>query len=177
MTNIANISSKFDEMIPLIEKDFVSWVTAKLEVFVAMEPKKLRELPHQWGQEAGMWRQLRQFCISVDEDGNRSNRFTNRYAIDHARIAVNATRYATDQVESFKAKLEKKLVDLTEVTTPVLRGLDFEFSGKLGGHKVFVEQRTILKCSSKGTLFNQWPCRIYVDGKFTSEAKFKKLAV
>jgi hypothetical protein len=32
----------------------------------------------------------------------------------------------------------------------------------------------IMNVSSRGTLFNQFPARIYVDGKFTSEAKFKK---
>lgn len=39
---------------------------------------------------------------------------------------------------------------------------------------VRIEQSVILNVSSKGKVSNQFPARIYVAGKFVSEAKFKK---
>ena len=176
MTTIQNISNEFDSMIPTIAGDYVAWVTRQCERFAAMEPAAIRQLPHSWSHDGGLFRQLRHFLTMVDENGNKTNRFTNRYVVDHDRIAAKATEYATFQVESFKAKLETKLVDLTNVHGLRIKGLNFAFNGELDGRQVHVEQSTVLKCSNKGTLFNQWPCRIYLDGKFISEAAFKKLA-
>lgn len=176
MTTIQNISNEFDAMIPTIAADYVAWVTKQCERFVAMDAKTLSQLPHSWSRDGGLFRQLRAFLVTIDENGNDTNRFRYTFRVDHARIERKATEYATFQVDSFKAKLEAKLVDLTDVRDLNISGVNFTFNGNLGEHKVHVEQTTILKCSEKGTLFNQWPCRIYLNGKFISEAAFKKLA-
>lgn len=177
MTTIQNISSEFDAMVPAIAADFTAWVTKQLERILAQyDRKQISQLGNSWGYDGGVWRQLRTFTRMVDENGNDTTRFTNLYRIDHDRITSKATQYAQYQVDSFKAKLEAKLVDLTDVSDLRINGLNFTFNGKLGERKVHVEQTTVLKCSNKGTLFNQWPCRIYLDGKFISEAAFKKLA-
>lgn len=176
MTTIQNISNEFDAMVPAIAADFVAWVTAQCEKFVAMDAKTLSQLPHSWGYQGGLFRQLRQFLVTIDENGNDTNRLRYTYRVDHARIAKKSVEYAQAQVDSFKAKLEAKLVDLTDVRDVTIQGVNFTFRGTLKGHTVRVEQTTVLKCSPKGTLFNQWPCRIYLDGKFISEAAFKKLA-
>lgn len=36
-------------------------------------------------------------------------------------------------------------------------------------------QDRIFNVISKGTLYNQWPARIYIDGKRISEAAYKRL--
>jgi hypothetical protein len=91
-------------------------------------------------------------------------------------LAKCARDYADAQIASFVAKLVKKLegLDVAEVINQ--SGLTFVIKGSLNGHAVLVEQTQVFKVSSKGTPFNQWPARIYVDGKFTPEAKFLAVA-
>jgi hypothetical protein len=90
------------------------------------------------------------------------------------KLAVDAIDYAQAQIAAFVAKLVRKLegLDVAEVVNQ--RGLTFVIRGTLNGHQVMVEQQQVFKVSNKGTPFNQWPARIYVDGKFTPEAKFKE---
>lgn len=175
MTTIANVTAEFDKMVPAIAEDYTGWVTRQLTRLIALEPKALRQLASSWGYDGGLWRQLRRYCTMVDQDGQPTNRFTDRYVINHDYLAAQATKYAQYQVDSFKAKLEAKLVGMTDIEDLEIRGLEFAFHGKVGSNKVMVEQTTILKCSNRGKLFNQWPCRIYVNGKMMPEAKFKKL--
>ena len=174
---IENIAAEFDAIVPIIADEFVSWVTKTLErILSTYDRKAISNLGNSFSTDGGKWRQLRTFTIMVDENGEPTNRFTSRYKIDNDRIAKESIRYAQAQVDAFKFKLNQKLADLTDIENLRITGSDFRFCGSLGEHEVLVEQTTVLKCSNKGTLFNQWPCRIYVNGKFMSEAAFKKLA-
>jgi len=174
---IENISAEFDAMVPTIADDFKNWVTKTLErILSTYDRKEISQLGNSWSSDGGKWRQLRTFTIMVDENGEPTNRFTSRYKVDHERIAKESIRYAQAQVDAFKFKLNKKLADLTDIENLRIESTEFQFNGMFGENKVRVEQTTVLKCSNKGTLFNQWPCRIYVNGKFMSEAAFKKLS-
>lgn len=174
---IENISAEFDAMVPTIAAEFTSWVTKNLEFILSTyDRKEISQLGSSWSSDGGKWRQLRTFTIMVDENGEPTTRFTSRYKIAHDRIAKESIRYAQTQVDAFKFKLNKKLADLTDIENLRIESTEFQFTGMFGENAVRVEQTTVLKCSNKGTLFNQWPCRIYVNGKFMSEAAFKKLA-
>jgi hypothetical protein len=175
---IENIAAEFDAMVPAIAEDFKGWVTRHLERILNRYNKvQLQQLAGSWAADAGVWRQLRNYTYMVDENGEKTTRYTMNYRIDHARIEAASVRYAQDQVNAFKTKLMAKLSDLTDIHQLHLSGLNFSFQGMLGEQRVRVEQTTVLKCSKNGKLFNQWPCRIYVNGKFMSEAAFKKLAI
>jgi hypothetical protein len=175
-SSIQQISDKFDTMIPAIANNFETWVTKNLERIIAKYDRaEIQKLGNSFSDDGGVWRQLRTFTIMVDEQGNKTSRYTSLYKVDYNRIKSESIRYAQNQVDSFKYKLQKKLSDLTDISDLRLSGLEFSFRAKLAEHKVYIEQTTILKCSSKGKLFNQWPCRIYVDGKMVPEAKFKIL--
>lgn len=174
---IENIAAEFDAMVPTIAAEFASWVTKTLErILATYDRKEISNLGNSFSSDGGKWRQLRRFTIMTDENGNPTTRYTSYYKIDHEKIAKDSVRYAQEQIDAFKFKLNQKLADLTDIENLRITGSDFRFSGVLGENKVLVEQTTVLKCSNKGTLFNQWPCRIYVNGKFMSEAAFKKLA-
>jgi hypothetical protein len=175
---IENIAAEFDAMVPSIAEDFKGWVTRQLERILNRYNKaQLQQLGDSWTSDGGIWRQLRHYTYMVDENGEKTTRYTMNYRIDHARIEAASLRYAQDQVNVFKTKLMTKLADLTDIHQLHLSGLNFSFQGMLGEQRVRVEQTTVLKCSKNGKLFNQWPCRIYVNGKFMSEAAFKKLAI
>lgn len=174
--NIQQISDQFDTMVPAIAADFENWVTKALERIIAKyDRKQIRQLSSSWGPDGGVWRQLRTFTIMVDENGEKTTRFTNIYQVDYDHIKKESIKYAQGQVDAFKYKLNKKLSDLTNITDLRISGSEFAFNATLNENKVHIEQTTILKCSNKGKLFNQWPCRIYVNGKMMPESKFKKL--
>lgn len=98
------------------------------------------------------------------------------YTLDPAKLAAAATRYAEAVTAELRGKIIGKLGEL-ESAEVVRMGADCTFTirGTRGGHEIAILQQSILKVSSKGVLFNQWPARIYVDGKFTPEAKYKAM--
>jgi hypothetical protein len=97
--------------------------------------------------------------------------------VEH-RIAAAAAEYADQTIDQMITKLEGKIGDLHEVevlkVSPGASGVTLR--GLRGGDVVAIEQRQILNCSPKGKLFNQYPALIYVNGKKTSEAAYKRAA-
>ncbi len=87
--------------------------------------------------------------------------------------------FAQDQAELFAdeliAKVNAKAGELTEGAVKRLSGANFRITGMKGDKKVMIEQNQIINVSVKGKLFNQFPARIYVEGKFVSAAAFKKI--
>ena len=89
-------------------------------------------------------------------------------------------KYAQEQAELFAdeliAKVNVKAGELTDSKVLRVSGANFRITGGMkGDKKVMIEQNQIINVSVKGKLFNQFPARIYVDGKFYSAAAFKKI--
>ena len=103
--------------------------------------------------------------------GGRQNPHT--YHINEDRLAANGKKYAEAVVAEWAGKIEAKLGELDGAEVKTMTGVAFLITGTRNGRKVTIEQQMILQSSPKGTLFNQFPARIYVDGKFTPEAKYK----
>lgn len=82
---------------------------------------------------------------------------------------------ADDVVAVWANKVQAKMGELDDATVHYVSGTAFRITGTRGGRKVTIEQHMIINVSRLGRLFNQWPSRIYVDGQFTSEAKYKKM--
>lgn len=104
------------------------------------------------------------------QDGKLIERF-----IDNEKLEVQSQEYAELTVEAFKAKILEKLGNVENVEVQHLLNDEFEIKATRNNHKIFLQQRIILKSSSKGKLFNQFPARIYVDGKFTSAKNYKEM--
>jgi hypothetical protein len=97
------------------------------------------------------------------------------YRIDDAALARNAKRYGADTSLAWYSKMKSKLCDLENVTVSDPRmGSQVTVSGTHGDNKVEVFQHAIINVSPLGTLFHQFPARIYVNNKFQSEAQYKK---
>ncbi len=117
-------------------------------------------------------------CDSIPMHQDRIGRSNNDvYVINETKIAAIVSRMADDVILSWKSKIENKLGDLENSECKHLDGYRFRISGMKYGQNVVIDQDMILNVSKLGTLFNQFPARIYVNGKFLSEAKFKKLGV
>jgi hypothetical protein len=157
------LASDFAALRTQVAADYVNYVTRVLGgIFTRHDDASLRRLGNEWGQDGAMWRELRRF-VAKDR------------TVKHDELAMFAAIYADQQVNSMVAKLEEKLVGCTDVSVPRFDGDTFVVRARKGAHSVTLDQSRIINVSPKGKLFHQWPARIYVDGKFTSAAAFKKL--
>lgn len=95
--------------------------------------------------------------------------------LDADRVANAAAAYADATIEAWAGKITTKMGEVEGATIHHLDGAAFRITGTLAGKKVGIDQNMILNVSSKGLPFNQFPARIYVDGKFTSEAAWKRM--
>ena len=95
--------------------------------------------------------------------------------INTVALNKNAKAYGDRVSLEWYNKMRMKLGDLRNVKVlHRTRGGDITVTGTLNGKAVILNQQRIINVSSKGTLFHQFPSRIYVDGKFMSEAQFKR---
>lgn len=102
------------------------------------------------------------------------DRINGEVSIDEDRLAKAAADYAEAAVAEWQDKIQGKLGDLTDATVARFGGCAYAISGTRAGKRVRIEQDVVVKQSTKGLLFNQFPARIYVDGKFTPEAAYKR---
>lgn len=94
--------------------------------------------------------------------------------LDDSKLAAAAEQYADAAVAAWAGKIADKLGPLADVSVGRLDGCSFRIGGRRGSQRVGIEQQAIVKTSPLGKVFNQFPARIYVDGKFTPEAKYKR---
>lgn len=112
-------------------------------------------------------------CLAATYRELVSHNLTNREEICEESLARNAARYADDAIEAWGHKINAKLPGVDNVSVRRFQGVSFVISCTRGSDKVTISQDCIVNVSSKGKPFNQFPSRIYVNGKFTTEAKFK----
>lgn len=101
-----------------------------------------------------------------------SNRMDGTYSINEQRLAKFAASLAADMSDEVLAKVDAKVGELQQPYVRRAGGANFVISGVKNSRNVIIEQNQIINCSVKGKLFNQYPSRIYVDGKFTPATKF-----
>lgn len=96
------------------------------------------------------------------------------HEIDPERLTEHSTRYAQAVIDSALAKIKAKLGYLDRAAVVTINGGEFIIDGYRDGDRVTLHQHVIINTSSKGKLFNQFPARIAVNGRFISAAAFKK---
>lgn len=94
------------------------------------------------------------------------------YFLSEEKLAKYADRWAHMQVDGMIAKTVSKIGDLDDVTYRFHGYGDFNINGTINGKAVRVDQQTVIKQSSKGTIFAQFPMRLYVEGQFTPAKKY-----
>lgn len=104
----------------------------------------------------------------------QGNRLTDPVHLDEAKLAAHLDLITEQTVKAWFDKIDAKMGELEDATVTHLAGADFEIYGTREGRKVYIVQQMILNVSPRGRLFNQFPARIYLDGKFISAAKYAK---
>ena len=98
------------------------------------------------------------------------------YKIDEEALERNAQKYGERVALEWYNKMRSKLGDLDLIViADAGKGGDIIIKGQHKGREVSILQQRIINVSPKGLAFHQFPSRIYVDGKFLSEAAYKKL--
>ena len=98
------------------------------------------------------------------------------WAISEEKLAAYAAKYAERAVATWAGKIKAKVGNLDNAEVRSYGGTTFRVFGERAGAKVEIEQTMIINVSPRGKPFNQFPARIYVDGKFTSEKAYKEMA-
>ena len=164
---MTNLTTALEAYKPDLEARFVSFTTNRFNRMIEQFGPALRGIynsdqARNYGAIAGCTKRL-------------GDRVSSEIVLDDARLAAAAKSFAEETVAAWATKIEAKLGELTDADVRHLDGTRFNIFGYKGERRVRIEQEMIVNVSSKGTLFNQFPARIYVDGKFTSAAKFAAL--
>lgn len=96
------------------------------------------------------------------------------WVVDDKKAEALAKSYANTTIDALRVKMKSKIGQMTNVSIASLGNKTFRINGTRDGHKIEVEQ-TLIVTSRGYTVFNQYPARIYVDGKFTPEAVYKSM--
>lgn len=95
--------------------------------------------------------------------------------LDEALVARSAEAYADATIEAWADKIATKMGEVEGATIHHLDGAAFRITGTHDGKRIEIDQTMILNVSSQGKPFNQFPARLRIDGKATSEAAWKRL--
>ena len=184
MTKITELRDAFSQIVPQIQADQVEYYTNILNSLHADHGDTYgTDLPYKPRKDADFDERDRharsksrlhivlRFLTAADNSCRRGSPKVVRTSYLHEACQ----KQAQEQVDNFVAKLESKLSDLDEVELIDVCGAAFTIRGKLNGRSVRVDQQVVFKVSSRGTPFNQFPARIYVDNQFVSEKQFKAL--
>lgn len=164
--DMTDLTTALDNIRPELADRYTRQVRASFAAMVEKHGPALNGIYNSWDF-------ARTFRALVAPALAARNRVGDDCAIDEAKLAKLANAYAEMAAAQWKDKIESKLGELDDATVQSFGGCRYTIYGTRAGKKVAIEQDVIVKSSTKGLLFNQFPARIYVDGKFTSEAKYK----
>lgn len=161
------ITAALDAHKPSLEAYFVGFAERRFAALVKQFGPALRGVynstqARNWGAIAGL-------------TTTNGDRVSSEYSLVAERVTAAAKQFADATVAAWADKIVAKLGELDDAEVRHLDGYRFAVTGTKAGRKIRIEQDMIVNISTKGTLFNQFPSRIYVDGKFTPAAAYAKL--
>lgn len=95
--------------------------------------------------------------------------------LNDATLAREAAAYGEQTALQWFYKTNQKLGDLQNPKLVRDTGAEVNVKGERDGKQVELVQQRIINVSALGKLFHQFPSRIYVDGRFTTEEAYYKL--
>lgn len=175
------LNTALDALRPAIAEEYKSWVT---KVFFSMTARFGADLKQLHNSREGRTfscvvarnvDHLEVEAMRFDSETNVLHPYKYGYFLNPTRLEKNAAEYAQAQVDAWRAKIAAKMGELESAKVEWFsQSGQFTITGTRGGKQVAIQQTRVMKTSSRGLLFHQFPARIYVDGKFTSEAAYKR---
>lgn len=173
-SSIGTLDAALSAYKPEIEKRYADIVTTQFNRMVESLGPELSGIHNNWTYAKTFSATVRPNVDRVNVDPLKPTK-SGIYQINPDKLAANASKYADSTIDSWKGKIRGKLGELENATVHGLSNQSFRITGTKGGKNVEISQQMIINVSKNGTLFNQFPSRITVDGKPISEAKFKDL--
>jgi len=161
-----NIADKIDTAMNQIKPDLT-------QRYMDMAERMFNAQIEQYGPKLAGMKNLADF-YNVVQSACKTDQNREHY-LDKDELLKIADRNSDAIIKKWSAKIIAKVEDLDDVTVTRMGGAEFSITGTRMGYDVVISQQMIIKCSSNGKVFNQFPSRIYVDGKFKSEADYKKM--
>ena len=168
------VTQAMTALIPELTADYAAWLRRDAAHTLAENDNRLSFTAND-GEGAYFARQRARLVCRPHRTADDLSGRNITWSIDDAKIEKLAAMSAEAAAMEFARKLSEKLAGVEDVTVDMRGGGVFNIMGRVGGRTVRLEQRRIIKVSSKGNPFHQWPARIYVDGQFTPEATFRKM--
>lgn len=165
-----SLAAALATMEPRIAEQFEGRVRHAWQQLIAIP--RYASNPYAAGSDFGNYQLLAAAKPFIKSERDASGQKT--YALDDARLATGAAEYAREAAQEWHAKITEKVGALRDATLAYGHGADLAVDGTRDGKAVSVRQQMIVNVSPKGKLFNQFPALIYVDGKKTSEAAYKR---
>jgi hypothetical protein len=171
METITNLHAAIEAHKPALAASFTSRVESMFGYLVSKFGVRMDGIYNT--TSAKVWREtLSPLCSHTRANDLRRSA---EYHLNPEKVAKAAAEYANQTTAAWEAKIQAKLGELDSATVHCLEGVRFRITGTRAGRAVEIQQDMILNVSAKGTVFNQFPARIYIDRKFTSETAYKRL--
>jgi hypothetical protein len=120
-----------------------------------------------WAQ--GSYRMARMVCSYRDSMPGTEH-------LDEAKVAKHSAASAEALAAQYAAKVEGKAEGMTDVEVSRIDASgSFVVTGTKGGHAVEIRQSVVVKVSTKGTWFCQFPALVYIDGRKSTEKALKAI--
>lgn len=147
-----------------IESDFRKNIKYLFDQMVRAHGPNLKGIYNSWSWASAFSRVVS--MLSRSKDG--------LYSIDQEALDATAKAHALGLVDKWEAKILAKLGPVDACKVQHVGSLTFSISAQRAGHAIHINQSCILKVSTRGNLFNQFPSRLYIDGRFVSERQYHK---
>lgn len=185
------VRAQFETRRPVIIQNFTKFITETFEKtleYVGPTHGDWDAVRRDWG--TGKWEAVRNMSryyireerilwaadgVTVEYSRTREDMAALPVRLDTDMVAKDAVKEADHIIDCLTAKVMKKIGDLQDADLYWAVGVNFTLTGTRSGRKIRIEQQQIYNFSVKGKMFNQYPARIYVDGKFTSAKKYDEM--
>jgi hypothetical protein len=169
------LRATFEAQAPQLARDYRDYV---LRLYTRAYDHFEGKIPC-WVKYDNPWRYeitvlFRDVCDTINTHDKPINP-THIYVLNEKTLNEKSEKYGDEVAVQWFYKTNEKLGKLEDATLVNDSQGDVVVSGIRDGKKVVLNQQRILKRSKNGVLFHQFPARLYVDGKFTTEAAYKKL--
>lgn len=180
---------------PMIERFRVDYMEHTRKSYDRYQEAKATWAPRKFTEE--QWNGMSRWARAGNTERAQRNAFRKEHPLgvryttgqdydsrtgDYGKPAFNqefaekdAQAFAEAQFAGFICKFTRKVGDFDDVTIDFLSGGNCVMNGTIEGMNIRIDQQTVWKHSNRGTLFCQFPARIYVDGQFTPAKKFREM--
>ena len=169
MSNIIEtITAEFTDAREALRADYIASVKFQWNRFFNEDGTRKDKLPTMYDRSYQSLQLVRRFYANESDPRN------NVYVLNTERLEQVAGEYADATFAVWVQKIAEKIGEkATDINVRyVTNNGRYVIEATIDGIAVSLEQQKVIGTSSKGTLYHQFPARLYIDGKFTSAKKF-----